>query len=813
MKKLAFFLVLVMMLTLAVPAFASEEASQEMSEEELAAQAAEQAAQEELFNSPVNFEIVEADEATGQPRLTYIKDVTPILDIDGLQFKDMNKNGELDVYEDWREDTETRVWDLIGQLTPEEEAGLHFCGQPEPIYNARPTIESYYLYCILFNLNGSPVTVVNNLNQVQVVSEEQRLGIPMTFASDREFNAFGGYIDKAHEAFGSANDPDLAYQLGYIYGQSMVAVGIHVTFEPFANEIGAQYGENPEHIASIVSAEIKGLEDAGFASCTKHWVARGGDSSFADARSLAQNIDNWMVGWKAALIDGGAEWVMTNCAGKGFSNTTDPKWDSETMGYLRNELGFNGVVVTDWWPLNATTNEDEITLEGVKLADQTIEWLYARAIELGTDVFGTRGFDDAQSTDDLVARGLSRGNNHPFLLANAFTGGTMEEMGNVDAYHESTARVLRFKFNKGLFENPYRVPEEALAIVASPEYQAEQWDIVTNEDLRAARNPEEVALAEQLQAKSAVLMKNDGGILPLEKGINLYIESASNDTIDHYIEYLSEYCTVVDDMEEADVVVGYFGMINDATELMIEDAQDYEKPLVLTLTSKPDAYALESADALLYMPFTQQPDHGTGEVGFIYGTEPWVYADLLFGEAEPEGIVQKEQARNSAIDAEQWKDLAGDQGASPYVRLIVQALMMADTEYHASPNNYGDPLVIYGYGMRYGQAGDFRYSCLILPTVPYEEESQGSGGSGGSMTTVMKEETVAGEPFDLYCLLNNDGADDIVNVQVLANGELVAEKLYTVQGGSWRVVQFELTLDAGEYEIQVGDLTGNLVVN
>ena len=52
-----------------------------------------------------------------------------------------------------------------------------------------------------------------------------------------------------------------------------------------------------------------------------------------------------------------------------------------------------------------------------------------------------------------------------------------------------------------------------------------------------------------------------------------------------------------------------------------------------------------------------------------------MYADLLFGVREPEGIIQKEQARSAVIDALQWKDLAGDQGASPYVRLIVQALM------------------------------------------------------------------------------------------------------------------------------------------
>ncbi|MBR5345039.1 MAG: glycoside hydrolase family 3 protein [Clostridia bacterium] len=816
MKKLALLLALIMLATtVLIPAWAEEPADAGDSGGESAGGSEggsggePQDNSEELFlKTPCNFALIEADEATGQVRLTYDPEVTNILEEDGLKFKDLNKNGQLDVYEDWRKTTEERAWDMINnQLTPEEEAGLHFCSQPD--YKARETIASYKNNCLLFNLNGDPETIINVLNHVQAAAEAERLGIPMTYASDREFNAFGGYIDKAHDAFGSANDPELAYQLAYIYGQSMVAVGLHVTFEPFANEIGAQYGENPEHIASIVYQEIKGLEDSGFASCTKHWVGRGGDSSFANARSVAQNMDNWMVGWKAAFA-AGAEWVMTNCAGQGFTNTTDPKWDSYTMGYLRNELGFDGVVVTDWWPLNATQTDPMPTLEGVMLNEQSIEWLYTRAIQLGTDIFGTGIMSHETDSEAIFSAGGMYGN-YPDILTNAYTSGLIEEMGALDAYHYSTFRILRFKFDKGLFENPYRVTEESLAIIASPEYAAEPWPITTNEDLRAARNPKEVELAERLQAESAVLMKNEGGLLPLAKGTKIYIESSSNDTLDHYKQYLADYGEIVDDMEEADVVIGYFGQLNDASELLIEDTLDEGKPLVLTLTSKPDEFALTSATALLYMPFSQQPDHGSGEAGFIYGTEPWVYAKILFGEFEPAGITQKEQARNETEDALQWKDLAGDQGASPYVRLIVQALMMADTEYHASPNNYGDPLVIYNYGMRYGQFGDFAYSCLILPQSIAQEETVNSNGSA-TVSNVVKNTAKAGEPFTVYCLLNNNGADDLTMVQAKVDGEVVAEKLYTVQGGSWRVVQMELTLEAGEHEVAIGDAVGTLTV-
>ena len=158
----------------------------------------------------------------------------------------------------------------------------------------------------------------------------------------------------------------------------------------------------------------------------------------------------------------------------------------------------------------------------------------------------------------------------------------------------------------------------------------------------------------------------------------------------------------------------------------------------------------------------------------------------------------------------QWKDLAGDQGASPYVRLIVQALMEDDPN-HASPNNYGDPLVIYNYSITYGKAGDFAYSCLILPQSVTEEEGENSWGSTVINTTVTNT-AKAGVPFSVYCLLRNNGGDDMTMVQAKANGEVVAEKLYTVQGGSWRVVEIPLTLEAGEYEIEIGGCTDKIVV-
>ncbi len=765
----------------------------------------EQAAAQAALEADCAFAVVPADETTGQIELSYMPNVTTILEVDGLKFKDLNKNGTLDVYEDWRKTTDERIADLLSQMTIEEEAGLLFCVNTQ-LYNAVEMVQKWNLTCQLFNLNGTPIAITNTLNNLQAAAEAERLGVPMVFTSDREYNSFGGYIDKSHEAFGTADDPELAYQLAKYYGEAMVAVGMHVTFEPFANEIGAQYGENPDLIARVIAAEIKGLSESGFASCTKHWIGRGGDSSFGAARSVAQNFDNWMEGWKAAL-DNGTEWVMTNCGGTGITNTVDVKWDSVTMGYLRNELGFDGVVVTDWWALGGGPSNpgrmSGITPEGVDLATKDIYWLYNEAIRLGTDMFGSGVMAESHENWEN-----SPSSNFPTAMIEGLKTGKIEKQ-YVDI---AATRILRFKFDKGLFDNPYRNVAEAVAITASVEWAANPTVPANDEELRAARNPYEVELTEKLQAKSAVLVKNDEGLLPLQKGIKVYVVASNADAQAAYIKYITEkgYATVVENPEEADVFVGDFGSINDAAELFIDDADFYGKKLVITLNNTdPTQYVLEAADAVIYMSYNQSSDHGSSEAGFVRTTSPWIYADMLFGTVQPGGVIVKEIARDSALDAVQWKDLAGDQGADPYVRLMVQATMEDDPN-HASPSNWGDPLVTYQFGMTYGQKGEWKYSCLILPQVVTVEEVE--SGSSTTTQTTLKNQVTAGVPFTVYCLLRNNGADDITTVQAYANDTLVAEKIMTVEGGSWRVVQMDLTLEAGDYTIKVGDQVGTITV-
>lgn len=254
------------------------------------------------------------------------------------------------------------------------------------------------------------------------------------------------------------------------------------------------------------------------------------------------------------------------------------------------------------------------------------------------------------------------------------------------------------------------------------------------------------------------------------------------------------------------MVVADITQNNDAAEMIIEDTKDAEKKLVIVANClDPDTAMLQQGDAVLGLTFKRGADHGTGAGGFITTTEPIVYAQLLFGEAEPAGMVVKELARDSAMDNAQWKDLAGDQGANQYVRMMLLA-MMKTSENNTTPNNWGDPLVQYKYGMKYGAQPEFVYDALVLPRAIHETVTESNGSTQVNSESVV--ETKAGEPFTAYVLLWNNGDSGITTVQAKCDDAVIGEKIMAVNGGDWRVVEMTLTVDQpGEHVITIGDLS------
>lgn len=755
--------------------------------------------------------------------------VKPILTVDGLQFKDLNANGSLDVYEDWRADTEDRITDLLAQMTLEEKVALLFhcmsAGQFSPTYpmddqfiyekncpfegnvldGRYPDGYSMWYYINEYNIThflddatGTPAELIDYHNKVQVIGEETRLGIPITFSANRESNPWGSYVDMPHDALGVANDPELAKQLWTIYGKEMELLGYHLTLNPFGVELGSWYGEDPNYLAELSEIEVKAMQSANLEVCVKHFIARGGDSSFSAARSVAQMVDNWMVPWKAA-IDAGCKWIMTNTS-TGLSNTVRVDYDRVTMDYLRNTLDFDGVVITDWGPAGKMSG---VTVDGIDLSTLNLRQQYTMMLENGVDQFGAVSVMPGE--DPSVKRDIS---NWPDAILNAVKDGECP----IELVERSARRILRSKFELGLFEDPYVELEPALALIASPEYIAEPWEITSNASLDAARNPVTVALDHQLQAASTVLVKNDDNLLPLRRDLKIYVTGSADKTAAMDAEAIAAYATVVPTMEEADVVFARLTATNDAAELIVDDANDLGKKVVLALDcTDPNTYMMENADAILFLNFSVVCDHGSSLDFILRATEPWILADMLYGTRQPTGQIVKEIARSTEQDASQWKDLQGDMGASDYVRLILMQLVKTNPTIDL-PDNWGDPLLCNTFGMRYGLNPEFRYDTLVLPTIVTQVESQGWRG-----VTIVTKSVLAtqksGEPFTVSFVLNNDGADGVTTVQAYDGDKLVAEKLVAVNGDSWRIVELELTLEgAGEHTITIGDLTGVVTV-
>ena len=766
-----------------------------------------------------------------QKELGYLNGVTAILEVDGLQFKDLNGNGQLDVYEDWRQDTDARVWDLINQMTLEEKAGLFYhvntCGNPQGVDfanseymfgmeadfstpetpadgpSANPAFATksmwYYINTLnitthLDNTNGTPAQQIVYHNAMQALGESTRLGIPVVISNDRQYNAWGGMIDTAHDAFGAANDLELAQKLWTIYSLESRAVGIHVVLHPYSQELGSWNGEDPVYAGEMTRAEVAAIQvEGGTEACIKHFIARGGDSSFQNARSDGQTVDNWMTAWKLAL-ESNPKWLMTNGYGTGLSNTVHVDYDKETMDYLRNTLGFEGIVVSDWGD-QGDNNSQGVTADGIDLMSLTIPERYAFTINLGLDQIGNPAADYS-------------GDGHMGTADRGAMEVTMKEgLVSEERANQTFYRVLKDKFDMGLFENPYADAEKALALAASAEYIAQPWDIVDTDTLMAARNPEVVALERQLQAESAILIKNEENLLPLAKGIKAYIGStAAAITLAGYKAVLPDYCELVENIDDADVVIADCTQNNDAAELIIEDAKDAGKKLVIVANCiDPDVSMIENADALLALTFSRPADHGTGAGGFITTTEPVMLAQLLFGDVQPAGMVVKEIARDSTANEAQWKDLAGDQGADMWVRLMLLATMKT-TDGNTVPGNWGDPLIQYRYGMKYGAEPDFAYEALVLPRVTKEVVTESNGSTMTNYESVV--ETKAGVPFPVYCLMWNNGDDGITTVQALVDGEVNAEKIMAINSGDWRVLKMDITIDQpGEHTVTVGSLT------
>lgn len=484
----------------------------------------------------------------------------PRIGRDGVAIRDRNKNGEIDPYEDPAVGLTERVDDLLERMNLAEKAGLLF--QPRIFMEESGRIVDGWGGAFIqgfgtaeaivereirhFNLsNASDCRAMAEWhNRVQRMAERTRLGIPVTISTDPRHgvqeDVFGASIYTAGfshwpEPLGLAatRDPALVRRFGEIANQEYRAVGLRTALHPVADlateprwaRAASTFGEEADLASEMVAAYVQGFQGAevgrdSILCMTKHFPGGGPQEDGLDAHFSYGANQVYPGGQFAyhlepfrAALDAGTAQIMPYY-GVPVGQTSEQvamSFNREIItDLLRDELGFDGVVCTDW-QIIAPKKIGPIEImhpRAFGVEELSVPERYAKALEAGVDQFG--------------------GEEDPHHLVELVRSGTLSE-ARLDA---SVRRLLRDKFRLGLFDDPYVDADAAESICGRPEFT------------EAGRDA---------QQRSIVLLQNDAEVdgrplLPLDRDVRLWIENVDPSVAAHY-------GTVVPELADADVAL------------------------------------------------------------------------------------------------------------------------------------------------------------------------------------------------------------------------------------------------------------------
>ena len=588
----------------------------------------------------------------------------------GYAFRDLNKNAKLDIYEDSRQPIESRVSDLLGQMTLEEKAGTMFFG----IINVgstgelseTPSLSSPLSFLALpnsellvakkmnhFNLLQTPSTraLASWQNNLQKAAERSRLGIPVTIGSDpkshfttNEFvSSMAGDFSQWPEPLGFAaiGDTALMQKFSDIVRQEYRAAGIHLALHPMADlateprwpRINGTFGEDANMAAKMVYAYIKGfqgdsLSSTSVACMTKHFSGGGPQKEGLDPHFQFQkgqvypgkNFNYHLIPFDAAFAAGTAQ--IMPYYGVPMDQT------SENVGFafnkeiitdlLRQKYHFDGVVCTDW---------------GV-ISDTKILWM-----DLPARAHGVLQLPPEERMLKSINAGIDQfgGETIPEMLVKLVKDGKVTE----ERINQSVRRILRDKFRLGLFENPYVDIDKAAAFVGNKEFRA---------------------LGLDAQRKSLVLLKNgminNKKALPLQSGLKIYVRD-----IDKKIA--GEYATVVDNPKDADFAIIRLSTPFQPMPGLIEglfhhgdlDFKGKEKQEILDLLNKVPTIVNFYLERPAVIP--EIAEKSAGLVG-NFGASDRALLDVIFGKGKPEGRLPFELPSSMEAVRNQYEDVPYD---------------------------------------------------------------------------------------------------------------------------------------------------------
>ncbi|WP_409304765.1 glycoside hydrolase family 3 protein [Peribacillus sp. SCS-155] len=399
---------------------------------------------------------------------------------------------------------EQRVSDLLSRMTLDEKIGQMV--QPERNALTAEDVKNYGIGSILSGGGSLPPTGNTPKDWADMVDNFQsgalnsRLGIPIIYGVDAVHghnNVYGATVFPHNIGLGAANDTDLMKRIGEVTAKEVRATGISYTFAPVLaapqnirwGRTYEGYSEDPQDTGKLGSALVKGLQgdlkDKDFlkgehvAASIKHFVGdgltEGGDDQGNVTEYTDEEIKKHIKPYKEAIKAGARTVMVTYSSINGLKTHGDYHLITEV---LKGDLGFTGFVISDYnGPQQIVPNDFR---ESIK-----------RSVNAGIDLF-------------MIPNDWKQ-----FISTAKELVGTGEvSQSRID---DAVTRILRVKFENGLFENPYADRD----LVAQ--------GIGTDDHRKVAR---------EAVRKSQVLLKNENDILPLKKdGLNIFVAGKKADNM------------------------------------------------------------------------------------------------------------------------------------------------------------------------------------------------------------------------------------------------------------------------------------------
>ncbi|WP_416393519.1 MULTISPECIES: glycoside hydrolase family 3 protein [unclassified Curtobacterium] len=559
-------------------------------------------------------------------------------------------------YQDPTLSPEQRTEDLLSRMETADKVGLMF--QTMVTYGELDTSGEFLIGPPLrsmveerrmshFNIVGvgeSPSDFVAWQNSAQRIALAGPLGIPITFSTDPRHaftdnpatSMLAGPFSQWPETLGLAavRSPELVRRFGDIVRKEYLAVGIRLALHPqidLATEprwarVNGTFGEDAELTSQLVAEYIRGMqgEELGpesVSTMTKHFPGGGPqkdgeDPHFPYGREQVYpggRFDYHLKPFRAAIAAGAAQMMPY------YGMPIGTKYEEVAFGFnrgivtglLRDELGFTGIVCTDWGILTDAGLGDSIMSArswGVEHLTRPEKLL--KAINAGVDQLGGEHCTDVLL--DLVA----------------------DDQVSVDRLDASARRLLLEKFRLGLFDNPFADEAHAEAVVGNTEHR-------------------EAGL--EAQSRSVTVLTNDNGAngtatLPLPRGIRVYAEG-----IDDAV--LADFAEPVASAAEADIAIlrveapydhreGALEAYFHAGSLAFKQEQiDHISAIAGQVPTVLDVY-LDRAAIL-----TPLIDHVAATV-VNFGVSDIAFLRALFGDCPPEGKLPFDMPRSmEAVEA------------------------------------------------------------------------------------------------------------------------------------------------------------------